>query len=117
MGRTKMEVDALTSKIWDITIEQQIKRQNSFTPDAKKVYNIKLKSLIQQRDILEKKIEAECAKLKIDYSSAEEILIGEIANNLAGNKPVRRSIIEREIILASDQGADALIKNISEMFL
>lgn len=120
MGRTKMEIDALTSKIMEVIQERQISREKQFTPEATKQFKTKLKPLLVQKEALDRKIATELKKLGIaDYPHIEhdESVIAYLASKLAKNKEVDVDVVERDVILSGDQGADVLIKKISEMYL
>ena len=118
MARTKMEVDAITTKVRNIILEVIDKRIKDKIPEAKKLFDKKLKGLYKERISLDKKITLEAKKLGIagTYNSDKQA-VDIIAERLAKIKYPNHGKIEMEVILAGDQGADVLIKNIVKMFV
>ena len=119
MGRTKMEVDALTSKIVDILHERHTIEIEKNKDKAKKIIKDRIIPLLKQRSDLKKKINSELKKLGLstDYDHSEDNLVRLLSLKMSGTKPVHYHEVEREVILSGDQGADILVKKITEMFL
>ena len=123
MGRTKMEVDALTNKIYTLVRDRQDKRVKSFISNATKIYKVRVKPLRKNVEAAIKAYNKELNKLieqpfiMYPSSQTEESLIRDIAIKLAKVKFVTRKEVEEAVIISGDQGADVLVKKITEMFL
>lgn len=119
MGRTKMEVEALSEKIIQIIKKEREKRIKAHTFSAKQVIDKKLGPLLKERKALDKKILSEVKKLGIVHASTkeEDFMVRELATKIANIEYPNYTDIEREVILSGDQGADVLVKKISEMYL
>lgn len=118
MGRTKDEVAALTFKIVEEVKKKQERNAKLQLSNAKKVFNVHFKGDLEKFRSLSKKLSKKAQKYASGYFNQEnKVLIGQIANKLAKIKKVSPNAISNDIILASDQGADVLIKKIVEQYV
>lgn len=128
MGRTKYEIDALTDTILSEILKQQRKKLDAVKPKAKALYKSKYAPLLKKRTELEKKADAIAVKIKKDVykvsgkhyvpsSLTEERIVEQLSKEFAKLTFASRQEIENKVILAGDQGADILIKNITKMFI
>ncbi len=121
MARTKEEREIIANIIckqiaayYDTLVESKKKEARQLLKDAVPV--------VKEMDALQKKYQEDVEKLSkklpvgFHRHYAEEGNIRNIAKELAKYKSVKRDEIIEQLVLAGDQGAEVLVKNIVKMF-
>lgn len=120
MARTKMEVEAITSKIKSAINAAQEKAAAQYKTKAKAVFKKELLPLYKAHEKSAEKLKNYHIKhlgTGFNNTVSDDHAIDMIARKLAGVKKSSLEEIEREVILAGDAGVDVLVKKITQMFV
>jgi hypothetical protein len=124
MARTKMEVDALVSVITKKIKEERSKVANSKDTKNKvlKLYKQKgIDKLLADRKKLEDQLEKINTRLRAvsgeHWNTAKQTVLDGLTKKVLKFKSVDVSDIHNAIVLAGDEGADIMIRNIVKQFV